>query len=144
MKTFKSDKNKVLYYFMWCITIGLGGLFFIQQPEQDEVSVGIFYVIIVSTITFLVWILVYTQYTISNNILYCYSGPLSCKININTITKIETDDTVMKTTLLKLSLSHKGFIIHYNTFDTVFISPKDKIQFIETMLDANPTILIKY
>lgn len=144
MKTFKSAENKYLVSFMWCITIGLAGMIFIEQPEQDTPPILIFYFIILSIVAFIAWILLYTKYTVNDHFILCYSGPLFCKIDINNVKKIEVNNDFIKPTLLKLSLSHEGFVIYYNTFDTIFISPKDKELFVKTLLEANPTIIIKY
>jgi hypothetical protein len=130
---------------MWSIIIGCIALALIVLPEEEEQwpSKIVSLVILFGIPALLASALLYTRYVINSNFLYCYSGLFRCKIDINTIRKIEMDNGLMKSSLLKLGLSHKGLVIYYNKFDDVFIAPKDKELFIETLLKVNPAITIQ-
>ena len=145
MKTFKSEKNIFLVSFLWCIIIGCIALALIVLTEEEPWPAKIVSFIILFGIPALLGsALLYTRYVINSNFLYCYNGLFRCKIDINTIRKIEVNNHFMKSSALKLGLSHKGLIIYYNKFDDVFIAPKDKQLFIKTLLQMNPTIVIKH
>ncbi|HEX8574902.1 MAG TPA: PH domain-containing protein [Flavobacterium sp.] len=144
MRTFKSEKNIFLVSFLWCIIIGCITLALIVLPEEEQwFSKIVSFIILFGIPALLASALLYTRYVINGNFLYCYSGLFRSKIDINTIRKIEVNNHFMKSSALKLGLSHKGLIIYYNKFDDVFITPKDNEVFIETLLQMNPMIAIK-
>lgn len=102
--------------------------------------------IIASVIMFLaallcIWLLLDTKYTITGKavLLYC-SGPIRGKIDIGTIRKIEHQQGWISTSLLKPSLDKDGLYIHYNKFDDIYLSPKDKEAFVNYLLKINPKI----
>ena len=143
MKTFKAKKNIFLVSFLWSIIIGFLALALIVLPEEPWPAKIVSLIILLGIPAFIASALLYTKHVINNNFLYCYSGLFRCKININTIRKIEVDNSLMKSSILKLGLSHKGLVIYYNKFDDVFIAPKDKELFIEALLQVNPSIAIQ-
>lgn len=90
---------------------------------------------------FLLWILVDTKYVIKNEtILHYNSGPIRGKIDIQSIRKIEFQEGWVSKSLLKASLDKNGLYIYYNTFDDLYISPKDKEAFVNYLLKINPKI----
>lgn len=144
MKTFKSEKNIFITLFLWCIIIGCIALAYIVLSEEEQWPAKVVsFIILLGIPALLASALLYTKYVIDSNFLYCYSGLFKCKIDINTIRKIEVDNGLIKSSILKLGLSHKGLVIYYNKFDDIFISLKDKKVFIETLLQMNPGITIK-
>jgi hypothetical protein len=42
----------------------------------------------------------------------------------------------------KAALSSKGIIIRYSTYDEIFISPENEIEFIQELKNCNPSIEI--
>lgn len=90
----------------------------------------------------LIWILLDTRYTIKENHIYYYSGPVRGKIDIASIHKIEHVTTWYAGSLLKPALGSKGLTIRFNKFDDIYISPKEKEAFIAELLKINPEIKV--
>ncbi|HLR73686.1 MAG TPA: PH domain-containing protein [Virgibacillus sp.] len=84
----------------------------------------------------LLWLWFGTSYRIDDEALIVRSGPFKSTIDIKTIKKLK--DT--KTLLAGPALSLDRIEIQYKTYDTVIVSPKDKIEFIETLLIKNNSI----
>ena len=90
----------------------------------------------------LIWILLDTNYSIKEEILYFYSGPFRGKININTIRKIERHSGLIVPVTYKPALNTNGLIIHYNSFDDIYISPNQEAIFLEELIKINPNIKV--
>lgn len=90
----------------------------------------------------IIWILLDTKYSINAEILCFYSGPFRGKININSIRKIEHHSGLIVPVTYKPALDTKGLIIYYNSFDDIYISPKEEDVFLEELLKINPNIVI--
>lgn len=97
--------------------------------------------IMVAAAVFLLWLLVDTKYVIRDNaVLHYNSGPISGKIDIESIRKIEHQHGWVSKSLLKASLDKNGLYIYYNKFDDLYVSPKDKEAFVNYLLKINPKI----
>jgi len=90
----------------------------------------------------IIWILLDTKYSIDEEILYFYSGPFRGKININSIRKIEHHSGLIVPVTYKPALDTKGLILYYNSFDDIYISPKEVNVFLEELLKINPNITV--
>ena len=90
----------------------------------------------------IIWILLDTKYSINGEILYFYSGPFRGKININSIRKIEHHSGLIVPVTYKPALDTKGLILYYNSFDYIYISPKEVNVFLEELLKINPNITV--
>ncbi|ESU28650.1 hypothetical protein FLJC2902T_12410 [Flavobacterium limnosediminis JC2902] len=142
MKTYYSSKNIFFVSLLWLIVFGIVSSFFIPENEKGE-SIPIGIPIFLSLIGgFLIWTLSDTKYRISDNNLKYYSGPIRGKIDIRQIRKIEHVKTVFVSAILKPALGSHGLMITYNKFDDIYISPKDKENFIAELLKINPNIQI--
>ncbi|MNT89404.1 hypothetical protein D3C72_2301220 [compost metagenome] len=81
-----------------------------------------------------------TFYTIENEKLYIKSGFLvNISLEIKQIKKISETNTIMSAP----AVSFDRLEILYNKFDTVVISPKEKVQFIEAIKKINPQVEVK-
>lgn len=82
-----------------------------------------------------------TSYTIDGNVLIVKSGlMINRKLGIDNITKIVESNTMQSgqsTSLDRLEL-------YYTKYDCVVVSPKNKQEFIENMLEVNPNIEVIY
>lgn len=141
MKTFVSSKNKFTVSFFWMLIIFLIVILFIPKKETEP-SIYIFYAIIIPITTSLVWILLDTKYVIKQNQLYYYSGPFRGKIEIEKIRKIKNHSGWIVPVTMKPGLDTNGLIVSYNQFDDIYISPKEKKEFLEELLRINPNIEI--
>ncbi|WP_164121970.1 MULTISPECIES: PH domain-containing protein [Sphingobacterium] len=82
-----------------------------------------------------------THYTIEENILKIRSGLLYKKnIPIDSVRKIVETNNMVSSPAASLDRLE----IFYNSFDSVLISPKDKVGFIGTIQDINPKIEVVY
>ncbi len=142
MKTFASSKNGFSCAILWIIAVGLLIILFIEKPEAEAPPLFIFNTIIIGIISMLIWILLDTKYSIKEEILYFYSGPFRGKININSIRKIERHSGIIVPVTYKPALDTKGLIIHYNSFDDIYISPNQQVIFLEELLRINPNIVV--
>jgi hypothetical protein len=89
------------------------------------------------------WILIDTKYTFKGDYLHYCSGPIRGKIHMETIHAIEHQKGWYCKSFLKPSLDYNGVYIYYNKFDDIYLSPKDKSEFVNYLLTTNPKILIK-
>ena len=142
MKTFVSSKNIFSCAILWIIALGLLIIVFIEKPEAEAPPIYIFNIIMIGIISMIIWILLDTKYNINEEILYYYSGPFRGKININSIRKIEHHSGIIVPVSYKPALDTKGLIIHYNSFDDIYISPNQEEIFIQQLLKINPNIKV--
>jgi hypothetical protein len=142
LKTFVSSKNSYSCAFLWIISIGLLIIVLIEKPEAEAPSIYIFNTIMIGIISMIIWILLDTKYSINGEILYFYSGPFRGKININSIRKIEHHSGLIVPVTYKPALDTKGLILYYNSFDYIYISPKEVNVFLEELLKINPNITV--
>jgi hypothetical protein len=83
-----------------------------------------------------------TRYVIKNHFLLYRSGPIRGRINIEQIQKIKRHSGLYVPVTLKPALDTKGFIITYNKYDDLFISPIKSDLFLEELMKINPKIEI--
>lgn len=129
MLNFKSKKDVWLSVLIWGVIILM---IFIMITEQNIVV----YIVGILNNVLLLWLWFGTSYRIDDEALIVRSGPFKSTIDIKTIKKLK--DT--KTLLAGPALSLDRIEIQYKTYDTVIVSPKDKIEFIETLLIKNNSI----
>ncbi len=127
---------------MWLIAIGLTIVIFIKKPDAQEPSIYIFYAIIIPIVALLIWILLDTKYILKENKIFYNSGPFRGTIAIKSIRKIQHHSGIIVPVTFKPALNTKGLIIHYNSFDDIYISPKQEELFLEELLKVNPNIQI--
>jgi hypothetical protein len=142
LRTFVSSKNIFSCAILWIIALGLLIIIFIEKPEAEAPPIYIFNTIMIGIISMIIWILLDTKYNINEEILYYYSGPFRGKININSIRKIEHHSGLIVPVTYKPALDTKGLIIHYNSFDDIYISPNQEEIFIQELLKINPNIKV--
>jgi len=141
MKIFQSSKNYYMISFLWLIVILLLATPFLAEEETDDTSEKLIASAIIYLVTgMLIWMLLDTNYKIRNEQLFYCSGPLRGKIEIANIRKVEHWNKWYVTSFIKPALGNDGFIIHYNKFDDIFISPKNKEDFIAALRKINPEI----
>ncbi|MDP2162487.1 MAG: PH domain-containing protein [Flavobacterium sp.] len=91
---------------------------------------------------FCFWILLDTKYKVDNTHVYYTSGPIRGKIEIASIRKIEYQKGWYTKSLLKPALDYNGVYLYYNKFDDLYLSPKDRVEFVNFLLTINPNIMI--
>lgn len=124
------------------LIFGIIASFFIAEDKNGEeipIQIKIFLGLVAALLS---WILLDTNYKIKGSqLLYC-SGPIRGKIDINKISKIENVKTWYVTSILKPALGSYGLTITYNKFDDIYLSPKNKSEFVAELLKINPNIQI--
>ena len=88
----------------------------------------------------LMWIWLGTYYKIEGDYFFYRSGPISGKVPIAKIRKIEIDTT--KWMGLKPALATKGMVLHHDGFNEIYISPKDEDAFLDKMCSINEQLLV--
>lgn len=142
MKKFSTDHHIPTVSFLWITVLILFATPFFT-PNNIWGAMFIPIIIVLASAFLLLWILLDTKYIIDHSFLYYYSGPIRGKIDIFNINTIEIQKKWFVNSSLKPALGTKGLVIKYNKYDDIYISPRDKQKFIETILDLNPQIEIK-
>ncbi len=141
MTVFKSAKNKFSVALLWVLAICLPiPLIFAMYTEGEIVIFPTILIVLVDA--FFISMLLDTRYIVDGNTLSYRSGPIRGKIDIMKIRKIEEHNSFIKYNTLKPGLSNRGFVIHFNAFDDIFISPDDKQKFVAVLLKINPEIQV--
>ena len=133
MEKFKSKISIGLVFFL---AIVLGGMLLkLLYDGVWSVSALIFFQIL-----FIANMFCTTFYIIENERLQVKSGFLiNFSIDIQQIKKISETNTLMSAP----AISFDRLEILYNKFDTVVISPKEKMQFIDAIKRINPQVEVK-
>lgn len=140
MRRFLSSKSTFTYIFLWAIVLFMIVVLYLGIREN---GVSIVPIVIVSlVIGFLLWVLLDTRYVIKNHFLLYRSGPIRGRIDIQNIQKIKKHSGLYVPVTLKPALDTKGFIITYNKYDDLFISPIKSEVFLEELMKINPKIEI--
>ena len=140
MRRFLSSKSTFTYIFLWAIVLFMIVVLYLGIREN---GVSIAPIVIVSlVIGFLLWVLLDTRYVIKNHFLLYRSGPIRGRIDIQNIQKIKKHSGLYVPVTLKPALDTKGFIITYNKYDDLFISPIKSDLFLEELMKINPKIEI--
>ena len=143
MKTYPSTQSYIFITILVLFVFGTIAIFFSIENESIE-GMPIPIIILLGLIDCLfLWIVFDTKYTIKENKLYYCSGPIRGKIDVLKINKIENVKTWYVTSVLKPALGSYGLTITYNRFDDIYISPKNKEDFIAELLKINPNIQLK-
>lgn len=142
MITYKSKRSKrlnAIFIITFAIIIAAAIPAFLQGISSE------FYIVIginLLSLLLLLSIALKTEYKINKNLLYWQSGPFFGKIDIKTIQKIQHHNGIFVPTIWKPALSQIGLIITYNKYDDIYISPVKQKEFIEILLEINPSIEI--
>lgn len=141
MTIFQSSKNYVTVSLLWLTVIFLLLILFLTGDAEDVGKESLIGIIILYVITgMLIWILADTNYKIGEKKLFYASGPIRGCIKIAEIRKIEPWNKWYLNSFIKPALDKDGMIIHYNKFEDIYISPKEKEKFIAVLREINPDI----
>jgi hypothetical protein len=81
-----------------------------------------------------------THYTLTSEELVCRSLIFKRRIPYTSIRKIEHSNNMYVG--LKMSTAFRGLVIHYNTYDELFITPAEKDRFIESLKLKHEGIIV--
>ena len=141
---FKS-KQSIFSYSIFVFLIGIFSFILLEAPNEENKGEGLWIPLTIIGMLFLFFFYTFltTYYCISTATLSYKYGFFKGKIAIQKIRKIEYNNSIFVPVSLKLGWSHKGLIINYNQYDDLYISPKNRDQFVAELLKKNPNILLK-
>lgn len=136
-KTMKRYRSKVDLWLSILLVASIGIPSFYML--MDHIWIGLFINLLLSI--FILHFFLKTYYTIEGSTLTIKSGILvNISIDIYTIYKIEESNNLLSSPALSID----RLMIHYNTTESVLISPKEKQAFITHMTSINNAIEVKY
>jgi hypothetical protein len=135
---FLSSKNAFTVSILWGVVVIL--IFLLVLGFRDNNIQFAPMLILGLVAAMIIWILFDTRYVIKNSFLLFRSGPFRGRIDINKIRKIEFYSGLYPQVMTKPGLGAKGFIISYNNYDDVYITPRNRKDFINELLKINPKI----
>lgn len=97
-------------------------------------------IVILASIALLMWIRFGTYYVIKESKLFYRSGPVRGAIDIQSVHALIKNKTLWVG--VRPALARKGIILKYNKYDDIYISPKNKDQFIAELLKRNNNIQV--
>ncbi|WP_297516659.1 PH domain-containing protein [Flavobacterium sp.] len=140
MTRFFSTKNAFTTTLLWLLVVSMLGLLYLAYREGETHFIAA--LVIGLTIVFILWVLLDTRYVLRQNFLFYRSGPIRGRIPVGTIKSIKKHKGLFVPVTLKPALDIKGFIITYNQFDDIFVSPQHADSFLQELKKINPTIEI--
>lgn len=139
MKRYLSSKNTFTIAILWVLVVFFIGILILNFVEGNIPPIPVIMMLSL-VIGFILWVLLDTRYVIKNNFLLYRSGPIRGKVDITKIKSLKRFSGLNVPVMLKPALDTKGFIVTYNQFDDLFISPKMSDIFLEEIRKINPKI----
>ncbi|HMK06929.1 MAG TPA: PH domain-containing protein [Flavobacterium sp.] len=142
MKRYLSSKNTFTVVILWSFVILMLALLVIglQMEHLSLLPISILSFVV----ALIVWVLLDTRYVIKQHFLLYRSGPFRGRIDIEKIKKIKYFSGMNVPVTMKPALDTKGYIITYNNFDDVYVTPKSSDIFIQELLKINPNIEVQH
>lgn len=140
MNRYLSTKNTFTIAILWSIVILMIVLLYVGLREEhlSLLPIGMISVVI----ALVAWVLLDTRYVIKKHFLLYRSGPFRGRIDIAKIKKVKYFSGMFVPVTMKPALDTKGFIITYNNYDDVYVSPQKHDIFLQELLKINPKIEI--
>jgi hypothetical protein len=139
---YKSDFSKINFFIPLFPAVLISLIAFLSGDSIEMVlaPIGILILLlsVLITVTFLT-----TYYEIQENLLIVSMFFYKTKIKISEIKTIKYSNSIIKTNFYKPGFHHRGIEIVYHKYDDIFISPNNRDQFIEQLIEQNPTIEIR-
>lgn len=140
--SFLEFRSRVDRWMAWTILgscVLLLGSCLLALVDDSSTSFGTGLIVLTTIITcpMMLWILFGTRYRLTETHLFINSGPLKNSIKLNKIESIEPTRSYLSSP----SLSSDRFLIRYNKFATVMISPEDRGVFLQEMAARAPHLI---
>ena len=139
---FKTSRHPLSVGFLWLTVVAMVTVLIVAKDDLKGIAFYVVYGVVITLTGLFLWLLLDTRYKIEGSDFYYFSGPMRGKIDLRSIRKIEHLKSWYTYSLLKPALGIKGLVIHYNQFDDIYISPKEKEKFIAELLKINPNITV--
>lgn len=138
MKTYKAKRKGLINYLLIGAVVLPIALFFL---DKDTFIKNPFILLpLLSPLALIVWIYFDTLYKIEKNQLIYRSGFLRGRIDISKIKEIVVEKTMWSG--IKPAMAKNGLIIKFNSYDEIYIAPKNNDELIADLLELNPGIKI--
>lgn len=138
MSRFLSTKNTFTIAILWGVVLLMILLLYVGLRKEHLTLLPIGMISVV--ISMIAWILLDTRYVIKQHFLLYRSGPFRGRIDIAKIKKVKYFSGMSVPVTMKPALGTKGFIITYNNYDDVYVSPQKRDIFLAELLKINPQI----
>ena len=139
---YKSDFSKINFFIPLFPAVLVSLIAFLSGDAIEMVlaPIGILILLlsVLITVTFFT-----TYYEIQENLLVVSMFFYKTKIKISEIRTIKYSNSIMKTNFYKPGFHQRGIEIVYHKYDDIFISPNNRDQFIEQLIEQNSTIEIR-
>ena len=139
---YKSDFSKINFFIPLFPAVLVSLIAFLSGDSIEMVlaPIGILILLlsVLITVTFFT-----TYYEIQENLLVVSMFFYKTKIKISEIRTIKYSNSIIKTNFYKPGFHQRGIEIVYHKYDDIFISPNNRDQFIEQLIEQNPTIEIR-
>ncbi len=139
---YKSDFSKINFFIPLFPAVLVSLIAFLSGDSIEMVlaPIGILILLlsVLITVTFFT-----TYYEIQESLLIVTMFFYKTKIKISEIKTIKYSNSIIKTNFYKPGFHHRGIEIVYHKYNDIFISPKNRDQFIEQLIEQNPTIEIR-
>ncbi|QHL88195.1 hypothetical protein GU926_12440 [Nibribacter ruber] len=141
-QTFTSSKNWFVGLVLWgaCLLLGVafGQQLLSEASLAAKLALGVFSFLLVGL---LLWTWFGTYYQIVGQHLYYRCGPWHGRIPIQDIRVVRQKDRLWAG--LRPALGLDGLVLHYHKWDEIYLSPKKKEAFIQSLQQVNPSIQLK-
>lgn len=138
MKTYKAKRKGLINYLLIGAVVLPIALFFLDK--DTFIKNPFIFLPLLSPLALIVWIYFDTLYKIEKNQLIYRSGFLRGRIDISKIKEIVVGKTMWSG--IKPAMATNGLIIKFNSYDEVYIAPKNNDELIADLLELNPRIKI--
>lgn len=139
---YKSDFSKINFFIPLFPVVLVSLIAFLSGDSIEMVLAPIGILILLLSVLISVTFFT-TYYEIQENLLVVSMCFYKTKIKISEIKTIKYSNSIIKTNFYKPGFHHRGIEIVYHKYDDIFISPNNRDQFIEQLIEQNPTIEIR-
>lgn len=138
MKTYRSKKGTLIVSILTAAIII--PLLLLGYDYQAVSTQPILFLLLSIPLLLSIWLYIDTSYHLSGNSFHYRSAFLRGKIDVSRIRKLENNKTMWAG--IKPALATGGIIIHYNTYDRIYVAPENNEELINDLSRINPSIEI--
>ena len=126
---FRSSIDRIFAWLILgtCFLLLTLGVFVLTSESTDSITQLLVFLTVAGVMPVMLWILFGTRYRLTETHLLVRSGPFYQKIILNTITSIEPVHSLQS----GHALARDRFLVCYEQYATVMISPEDRGRFLQ-------------
>lgn len=138
MREFKSKRSSYIKVMLVLSVLLPVVILFISAYKLLEKPLAIAFTLLPAC--FFAWIYLGTKYIIDDTHLYYQSALIKGKIDIRCIREIVKGKTAWSG--IRPATAFNGLVVKFNSYDEIYISPEEEIQFIEMLRQINGNIKV--